>query len=109
MNYVAEKHHRRSVRLKEYDYSQPGAYFVTVCSWNRECVFGNIANGEMELNEYGRMIEKEWIQTGNVRTNVEIDKYIVMPNHFHGILIINENNNHPVGARRRLALYLDFK
>jgi putative transposase len=55
------------------------------------------------------MIEKEWIQTGNVRSNVETDKYVVMPNHIHGILIINENNNHPVGARRCLALYLDFK
>ena len=106
MKYNPEKHHRRSVRLREYDYSQPGAYFVTICTWDRECIFGNIINGEMELNEYGRIIEEEWLQTGYVRLNVEIDQYVVMPNHIHGILIITENNNHPVGARRRLALAL---
>lgn len=95
MKYKPEKHHRRPIRLKEYDYSQPGAYFVTICAWDRKCFFGDVINGEMELNRYGRIIEGEWLQTGNVRSNVEIDQYVVMPNHIHGILIINENNNHP--------------
>jgi len=95
--------YRKSIRLKEYDYSQEGAYFVTICAWKWECFFGDVINGEMELNKYGRIIEGEWLQTGNLRSNVEIDEYVVMPNHFHGILIINENNHSDVGARRCLA------
>ena len=98
-------HYRKSIRLKGYNYSQTGAYFITICAWKRECFFGDVINGEMELNKYGRIIEGEWLQTGNVRSNVVLDKYVVMPNHFHGILIINENNHSDVGARRCLAPY----
>ena len=93
MKYNREKQHRRSVRLKGYDYSSPGAYFVTVCAWNRECMFGDIINGELKLNEYGKVIRREWIHTGDIRSNVELDEFIVMPNHFHGILVINHRIN----------------
>ena len=86
MKYNREKHHRRSVRLEEYDYSGPAAYFVTICAWNRECIFGEIIDGEMRLNEYGKVVQQEWSCTGDIRSNVEMDEFVVMPNHFHGIL-----------------------
>jgi len=83
-------HRRRSIRLRDYDYSQQGAYFVTVCAWNRECLFGDVVQGEMRSNEYGRIVENEWRRTSTVRSNVETDDFIEMPNHFHCILVINE-------------------
>lgn len=97
--YNREKHHRRSIRLKGYDYSQAGAYFVTICARNHECIFGEINDGEMKLNEYGKIVRDEWMRTEDVRPNVELDEFIIMPNHVHGILVINT----PVGARRCLA------
>jgi len=62
MGYDPEKHHRRSIRLKEYDYAQPGAYFVTICTQNRECLYGEIVDGEMRLNDAGRMVRFWWGQ-----------------------------------------------
>lgn len=119
MKYNPGIHHRRSIRLKEYDYSQAGAYFLTICTWQKECLFGDVMNGEMRLNEFGGIVDKEWVQTAVVRSNVELDVYIVMPNHFHGIIIINDSGNDacnvgatrhgrkqsckPVGATRRVA------
>jgi REP element-mobilizing transposase RayT len=101
MKYNPEFHHRRSIRLKEYDYSQAGAYFVTLCVWQKKCLFGTIVDGIMNLNGNGRIVEKEWLNTGAVRPHVDLDEYMVMPNHFHGILVIG--NNDLVGARRCLA------
>ena len=89
MQHNPDKHRRRSIRLKGYDYSQAGAYFVTICDWQRECLFGDIVDGEVRLNEYGRIVEKEWSRTSTIRPNIEIDIFVVMPNHFHGILVIN--------------------
>jgi len=63
---------------------------MTVCAWNRECLFGEIVDGTMRVNEYGRVVENEWLKTTDIRDNVELDYYLVMPNHFHGILIIND-------------------
>ena len=97
-------HHRHSIRLRGYDYASVGAYFVTVCTWQRDCLFGNIVDGGMALNEYGRIVEYEWMRSSDIRPNVEIDEYMIMPNHFHGILIINDNHRINVGARRCLAL-----
>lgn len=88
MKYNPEKHHRRSVRLKEYDYSQAGAYFVTVCAWNRECLFGEIVDGEMQLNELGVVVQECWDEIPRHFPNVELDEFIVMPNHVHGIIVI---------------------
>ena len=88
MTYDPDKHRRRSIRLKEYDYSSAGAYFITICTYNKECIFGNVTNSEMQLSEYGVIVENEWLKTAEIRSNVIIDKYIVMPNHVHGIIII---------------------
>ena len=59
MTYDPQKHHRKSIRLKEYDYSKPNAYFITICTYNKECIFGAIINGEMHLNEYGKIVDNE--------------------------------------------------
>src|SRR4030042_1150806 len=89
MPYNPEIHHRRSIRLRDYDYSKEGAYFITVCIKNRECVLGKIENGKMTLDEYGMIVEKEWLRTETMCFNILMANYIVMPNHFHGIIIIN--------------------
>ena len=81
-------HHRRSIRLREYDYSRAGAYFVTICSWERECRFGEVVDGEMRLNGEGEIIREEWLRTEIVRKEVELGEYVVMPNHVHGIVRI---------------------
>ncbi len=80
--------HRRSIRLQEYDYAQPGAYFVTICTFNRACLFGTVNEDEVVINDYGRIVEEEWLQTAVIRPYVHLDAYVVMPNHFHGILVI---------------------
>lgn len=85
---MKQLHNRRSIRLKGYDYAQTGAYFVTICTKNRECLFGEIADGDVVLNEWGEIVKNEWLRTLKIRPNVIVDEYIVMPNHLHGILII---------------------
>jgi len=81
-------HQRRSIRLKGYDYSQAGLYFVTICCQNRVHLFGKIDNGIMALNNAGKMIETEWLKLPQRFTNIKLHNYIVMPNHFHAILEI---------------------
>ena len=81
-------HHRKSIRLHKYDYSQAGAYFVTVCTKDRECKFGEIRDGRMILNDAGRMVEKWWQELRNKFKSVELDANTVMPNHFHGIILV---------------------
>ena len=85
MTYDPEKHHRRSIRLKGYDYSRAGAYFVTVCTQDGVRLFGEIVNGVVRLNEFGRIVKDEWRQTDQARAYVELDVDVVMPDHFHGI------------------------
>lgn len=86
MKYNPQKHHRRRIRLKSYDYSQAGLYFITICVQNRACLFGEIENGEMILNEHGKIAYNEWIKTTEMRNNVELCDFVVMPNHIHGII-----------------------
>ena len=88
MKYNSEKHHRRSIRLKGYDYSQSGLYIITICVQNRHCLFGEIENDEMILNEYGKIAATEWINTESIRDNIRLHEYIIMPNHIHGIIEI---------------------
>ena len=88
MIYNPDKHHRRSIRLKGYDYSQAGAYFVTICIQDRECLLGEIIIGEMKLNAAGKMIHYWWNQLPDKYPNIELDEYIIIPNHLHGIIIV---------------------
>ena len=88
MKFDPQKHHRRSIRLKDYDYSKAGAYYVTINVQNRECLFGKIVNYEMELNDAGKMIEGQWNTLLERFSNVELDVYQTMPNHFHGIIVV---------------------
>jgi REP element-mobilizing transposase RayT len=89
MKYTPDNHHRRSTRLNRYDYSQAGAYFVTICTWQKECLFGDIGNNEMTLNEYGTIVANHWDVISDYVANVERDEFVVMPNHVHGIIILN--------------------
>jgi REP element-mobilizing transposase RayT len=88
MTFNPDIHHRRSIRLRDYDYSQVGAYFVTICAWQRECLFGEIVDGEMRLNEMGRIICAVWNDLPNHYRHVELDEFVAMPNHVHGIIVI---------------------
>ena len=78
---------RRSIRLHGYDYSQAGAYFVTICTQNRMCLFGGIIDGEMNLNDAGQMVVKWYQELENKFKDILCDEYIVMPNHFHGVVV----------------------
>jgi REP element-mobilizing transposase RayT len=98
MRYNPERHHRRSIRLRGYDYTQTGGYFITIVAHERALLFGEIVNGAMRLNEYGQIVRDEWFRTAVVRPYVMLypDEFVVMPNHIHGIIWI-------VGATRRVA------
>ena len=84
--YNPDIHHRRSIRLRGYDYSQAGLYFVTICCQNKAHLFGEIDNGVMALNDAGRMIEKIWNDLPNDFPNIHLNEYTTMPNHNHGII-----------------------
>ena len=90
LHYDPQKHHRRSVRLKGYDYAQPGGYFVTICVHGRECVLGSVVDGCVDLSEYGCMARDWWVQVPLHYPNVSIDTSVVMPNHVHAIIVIDE-------------------
>jgi len=83
-------HHRKSIRLKEYNYSQAGLYFITICCQNRICRFGNVVDGEMMLNEFGIVAYNEWVKLSERFSNFELDVFQIMPNHMHGIILLND-------------------
>ena len=104
MRYNPNIHHRRSIRLKGYDYSQAGLYFVTICVQNKDCLFGEIIDGKMILNNAGNMIEKWGLELSHKFSDILLDTYVIMPNHFHAIIINNGNNNPTtVGADLRVC------
>ena len=85
-----DAHSRRSIRLKHYDYSQAGAYFVTICTHARACVFGDVVDGAMVLNDAGKMAAQCWRAIPEHFPHVALDVFVVMPNHVHGILFIHD-------------------
>lgn len=87
--------------MRGYDYAQAGAYFVTVCAWNKECLFGDVVDGKMRLNEYGQIILREWMHTPEIRKEIELDEFCIMPNHIHGIVTIQDADVPVVGANGR--------
>jgi putative transposase len=99
MAYNPNIHHRKSIRLKEYDYSQAGMYFITICVQDRECLFGKIENGEMILNDSGRTVEKWYYEMENKFSDIRCHEMVVMPNHFHCII----ENVGSVGAELRVC------
>ena len=99
MNQSPGQYRRRSIRLPGYNYRSPGAYFITICTHGRACLFGEVAGGDMQLTQYGRIVQDEWSRTTVIRDHVTLDTFTVMPNHVHGIIIIGGQFADPgVGA-----------
>ncbi|MBW4484708.1 MAG: transposase [Tildeniella torsiva UHER 1998/13D] len=100
MAYDPARHHRQSIRLRGFDYSSAGAYFITLCTQNRACLFGDIADGVIVLNSAGQMVNDWWLALNQKFPGIQTDESVVMPNHFHGIIVINPP---PVGADPRVC------
>jgi REP element-mobilizing transposase RayT len=86
--YNPQIHHRRSIRLAGYDYTQAGAYFITICTHKRQNLFGDIVNGEMILNEYGKIAANSWQELARHFPHITLGEWVIMPNHVHGIIVI---------------------
>jgi putative transposase len=98
---------RRTIRLRGHDYSGPGYYFVTICIAGKIRFFGHLKNSRVILNNFGLIAHREWINTAHIRVGVRLDAFIVMPDHVHGILKIqNDGCAQLVRAIRRVALFL---
>ncbi|HEM48944.1 MAG TPA: hypothetical protein ENO27_01915 [Caldithrix sp.] len=93
MQYNSDLHHRKSIRIPSYDYSQEGWYFVTICTYQREKLFGEIINKNIKLNKYGNIAKQCWMEIPFHYPNVKMDEFIVMPNHVHGIINIFEKHD----------------
>ena len=117
MSYDHKFHHRKSIRLPNYNYSQEGSYLITTCTQNRECLFGNVVDGEMRLNAAGQLIQLVWDEIPLFYPGVETDDFVIMPNHVHGIINIvgaspracpiksaRDNEGRPQGAAPTLSL-----
>ena len=87
-------HHRRSIRLAVYDYSAEGGYYITIVTQGRVSLFGDVIDGDVRLNEYGKIVWEEWFKSTDIRHEIELnmDEFVVMPNHIHGIVIINDDH-----------------
>ncbi len=93
-------HNRRSIRLKGYDYSAQGLYFITLCVTNKKHLFGKINKGKLFLNKYGEIAYQEWVESINIRKNISLGEFIIMPNHMHGIIKIDyqiQDSNKKIG------------
>jgi hypothetical protein len=88
MKYDAKIHHRHSIRLHGYDYALPGAYFVPLCAFHKQCIFGRVVEDHMDENDCGKIAREQWLESAQIRQGFALDAFIVMPNHLHGILWI---------------------
>jgi putative transposase len=103
MIYDISKHIRRSIRLKEYDYTSPGWYYITICTRQRKCWFGDINNGKMVSYPIGKIAGDFWLQIPKHFKHFELDEFVIMPNHVHGIIVIKDrvvNGDHGVNVNR---------
>jgi len=91
MTFNPIKHHRRSIRLRGYDYAQAGAYFVTICAHERACLFGEVSRDEMAVNNFGCILKACWLEIPAHFPDVAVDAFVVMPNHIHGIVVIDRS------------------
>jgi REP element-mobilizing transposase RayT len=96
MKYNPDQHHRRSIRLQGYDYTQAGLYFITICIWQRECLLDHIVNSTVELNPYGQVVLYNWNFLAKKFSNVELGEFVIMPNHIHGVIKLIESGNEPL-------------
>lgn len=103
MTTTEEDRNRRSIRLPGYDYTLPGGYSVTIVTWKRECLFGEVVKERVLLNDHGAIALEQWFKTAELRKNIELraEEFVVMPNHIHGIIWIVDDP--AVGAERRSA------
>ena len=106
MKFDPQKHHRHSIRLQGYDYTQSGAYFVTLVTYQRNVLFGEIIDGEVKLNRKGEIVQEEWFASVDIRKEIRLhpEEFVVMPNHIHGIVWIEYDDYHDVGANGRSPL-----
>ena len=95
MNYNPEKHHRQSIRLRGYDYTQEGAYYLTICCHQKRCLLGEIEDGVMHLNLVGATVKAVWDSLPRHFPLIELDAFVIMPNHVHGIIVITPDNHNP--------------
>jgi putative transposase len=100
-------HHRRSIRLKGYDYSQPGAYFVTLVAYLREALFGEITDGMMRLNRCGEILHRGWLDLPRHYPHVTLDAFVIMPNHVHAILVLRADDGRGGSVRGQGSMQTD--
>ena len=100
MKHDPARQHRHSIRLKGYDYTHPGAYFVTMVTQHRECLFGEVAGGEMQVNAFGKIVQAAWLELPRHYPHAQLDAFCVMPNHVHGIIVLSPDVR-PNGDSRR--------
>ena len=103
MAYKPEYHHRRSVRVKSHDYASPGEYFITICTYERESIFGVVQEDKMLLNEWGTIAENCWGDLLNHFSHIHLGPYIIMPNHIHGIIGIDKYPERHCKVDRRFS------
>ncbi|OWY67534.1 transposase [cyanobacterium TDX16] len=97
MKYDPTKHNRHSIRLQNYNYSTAGAYFITICTHQRECLFGEISEGVMQLSQLGQVAQSHWMNLPKYHSNLYLKTFVVMPNHLHGILILHSDRSGRAG------------
>jgi putative transposase len=101
MQYNRDRHHRRSIRLQGHNYSSAGTYHVTICSHQRLHLFGEIVDGQMQLNSIGQIVIAQWQNIPRHFPNVELDEFVLMPNHLHGIIIISDREASEISPNKR--------
>jgi putative transposase len=104
---MPHKHQRRSIRLKGYDYTQSRAYFLTICVYEQECLFGEVVAGLMRINDYGRTAQREWERLPARFKNIALEAFVIMPNHIHSIIVIADESGR-VGARQDISETLAY-